>query len=90
MNLALPACKRFGFDPERLMKGCIVGKAVLVCVKEYLTDEEYLKDSDKHLSSKEGLEEFGWTGKRSMDLFWKKWRGLRIQYPSKANWDFLK
>ena len=64
MNVSLGACKRFGFDPENLTKGAVVGKAVLISVKEYLTDEDYLKDSDKHFGSKEGLEEFGWSGKK--------------------------
>jgi len=64
MNVSVGACKRFGFDPKNLVRGFIVGKAVLIEVKEYFTDEEYLKDTDKHLGSKEGLEEFGWAGRK--------------------------
>ena len=64
LNASGGACKRFGFDPEKLVKGWIVGKAVLVSVKEYKSDEEYLKDAGKHFGSKEGLEEFGWVGKK--------------------------
>ena len=72
MNVSLAACKRFGFDPEKLVKGCLVGKAVLVGVKEYMTDEDYLKDSDKHFGSKEGLEEFGWIGKKKYGFILEK------------------
>ncbi|MBI4163495.1 MAG: ASCH domain-containing protein [Candidatus Aenigmarchaeota archaeon] len=64
MAISEPACRRFGFDPKTMDRGRIVGKAVLVDVKEYTTDEDYLKDSDKHLGSKQGLEEFGWIGKK--------------------------
>ncbi len=72
MNISLGACRRFCLDPDKLVKGCIVGKAVLVSVKEYLTDEDYLKDSDKHFGSKEGLEEFGWTGKKKYGFVLEK------------------
>ncbi len=43
------AMERFGFSD--LPKGCIVGKATLVGVKEYLNVEEHRKDQDKHLAS---------------------------------------
>ncbi len=66
------ACKRFGFDPKELLRGCIVGKATLVDVKKYPTDEDYLKDSDKHLGSKQGLEEFGWGGRKKYGFVLEK------------------
>ena len=72
MDFSLGACERFGFDPEKMIKGHIVGKAVLVGVKEYLTDEDYLKDSDKHFGSKQGLEEFGWVGKKKYGFILEK------------------
>jgi len=43
------AMERFGFSDLPL--GCIVGKARLLEVKEYKTDEEHIADKDKHLAS---------------------------------------
>ncbi len=43
------AMQHFGFT--ELPVGCIVGKAVLQEVKKYFTEEENLKDADKHLAS---------------------------------------
>ena len=46
-NLAM---KKFGFEKSELPLGFIVGKAELVDVKHYKTDEEHKKDRDKHLA----------------------------------------
>jgi predicted transcriptional regulator len=43
--------KRFGYS--ELPLGYIIGKAKLVDVKEYSSDEEFWKDRKKHLASKE-------------------------------------
>ncbi len=64
LGISAGACKRFGFDPDKILRGYVIGKAVLTGVKEYPTDKDYLKDSDKHLGSKKGLEEFGWLGRK--------------------------
>ena len=45
------AMKHFGFSD--LPIGCVVGKAVLVDVKHYANQEEFLQDRDKHLASEE-------------------------------------
>ena len=45
------AMKRFGFS--ELPTGCIVGKAMLVGVKRYGSDEEFVKDKNLHLAGKE-------------------------------------
>jgi hypothetical protein len=50
------AMARFGF--EKLALGCIVGKAKIVGVKEYLSSEEFEKDSEKHLAK-----DLEWKGK---------------------------
>ena len=86
VNVALGACKKFGFDPEKLTRGFIVGEAVLVSVKEYPTDEEYLKDSDKHLGSKEGLEEFGWAGKKKYGFLLENVKKIEpVQFKGQLN-----
>lgn len=43
------AMERFGFSD--LPKGCIVGKATLIDIKEYPNTEEHRRDKDKHLAS---------------------------------------
>src|SRR3989344_3015766 len=45
------AMKRFGFS--ELPAGKIVGKAFLKDVKKYESEEDFLKDNDKHLASRE-------------------------------------
>jgi len=42
------ACKEFGFDPDSLITGAIVGKATLLDAKEYYTKEQFMKDDPKH------------------------------------------
>ena len=49
LNSDKAAMKEFGFG--ELSKGCIVGKARLVGVKKYLSEEEFDKDSELHLAS---------------------------------------
>ena len=44
------AMKRFGFSRNDLALGKIVGKVKLVDVKKYASEEENLKDKDKHLA----------------------------------------
>ncbi len=44
------AMKKFGFN--ELPLGCIVGKATLIDVKKYNTEEEHNKDKELHLASK--------------------------------------
>ncbi len=89
VNISSGACKRFCLDPEKLVKGCIVGKAVLVSVKEYFNDEDYLKDSDKHFSSKEGLEEFGWVGKKKYGFILGKVERFEKPIPLKGQLGFF-
>ncbi len=45
------AMKRFGFKEEDLPRQAIVGKAELVDVKQYKTEEDFKKDKDKHLAT---------------------------------------
>lgn len=45
------AMQNFGF--KELPLGCIVGKAILNDVKSYKTDDEFDKDKNFHLASKE-------------------------------------
>ena len=49
---SLEAMKKFGFSRE-LPTGQIVGKAFLEDIKEYKSVEEFNRDKDKHLASKE-------------------------------------
>ena len=44
------ACVRFGFSPEKLSSGAIVGSATIYGVKEYGSKKEFLRDKDKHLA----------------------------------------
>lgn len=41
---------KFGFEKDSLPTGCIVGKAKLVDVKEYTSDEQFKKDKPFHLA----------------------------------------
>jgi len=61
----------------------------LVSVKEYLTDEDYLKDSDKHFGSKEGLEEFGWIGKKKYGFVLEGVERLEKPIPLKGQLGFF-
>jgi len=47
------AIKRFGFGFNELPLGFILGKANLVDVKHYANDEEFNKDKELHLASKD-------------------------------------
>lgn len=42
------ACKKYDIDPATLKTGAILGKAEIVDVKEYSTEEEFLNDDNKH------------------------------------------
>ena len=42
------ACKEYGIDPSSMKTGAIIGKAELVDVKEYLSEEDFAKDDTKH------------------------------------------
>ena len=55
LSISIPTCKKFGFDVDKIIRGYIVGRAVFIDVKKCSTDEEYLRDSDKHLGSKEAF-----------------------------------
>lgn len=46
-------CKKFGFDPDMLTTGAIIGKAYLYDVKVYKNAAEWASDSDKHLAGME-------------------------------------
>ncbi len=50
LNLEELACRKFGFDPNKLAKGAIIGKAYLYDVKEYKTNEEFDEDYNEHLA----------------------------------------
>ena len=45
------AMEKFGFNS--LEKGAIIGKATLVEVKKYENDDEFVKDKNKHLATKD-------------------------------------
>jgi hypothetical protein len=42
------ACEEFGIDSSSLITGAIVGKATIVDVKEYYSEEQFMKDNPKH------------------------------------------
>lgn len=50
------AMNRLGF--KDLPTGCIVGKAIIIDVKEYTSKEEFEKDEDKHFAK-----DYDWKGK---------------------------
>lgn len=41
-------CEELRLEPEELIKGAIIGKCELVEVKKYESEEEFLKDANKH------------------------------------------
>jgi len=45
------ACAAFGFDPKKMVKGAIIGKAVIYGVKRYGSAEELAADREKHLAT---------------------------------------
>src|SRR3972149_701482 len=49
-NTEVDRCKVFGFNPDELPKQCLVGKAQLVRVVKYGTQEELGEDAAKHLA----------------------------------------
>jgi len=58
-------------------------------VKRYLTDGDYLKDSNRHFGSKEGLEEFGWTGKKKYGFILEKVERIDPPVPFKGQLGFF-
>ncbi len=50
-TIDIEACKEFGIDPKSLVIGAIVGKAIFQDTKEYHTEEQFLRDDEKHRSS---------------------------------------
>lgn len=63
-NIDLEGCKEQGIDPALLPRGAIIGKAELVDVIKYKDDEDFLKDSGKHLVTKQTLERTGWKSRK--------------------------
>lgn len=51
-NPDIIACKRFNMNPELFEYGKIVGKATIVDVKIYNSEEEFMKDKNLHLADK--------------------------------------
>lgn len=49
-TIDIEACKEFEIDPKSLVIGAIVGKAIFEDTKEYHTEEQFLKDDEKHKS----------------------------------------
>lgn len=50
-NIESDACDELGIDQTKLTRGAIIGKAVLVDVKHYASNEEFVADRDKHLAT---------------------------------------
>ena len=44
------ACRNFGIDPQKVIRGSIVGFATLVAVKRYETVKEWNADEKKHFA----------------------------------------
>ena len=78
-NTINKAMKKYGYTS--LAKRSIIGTAELVDVIKYGSDEEFLKDSDKHLVTKENLEEFGWTKRKKYGFLLKN--AKKIELPVK-------
>ena len=47
------ACKHYNTDRDKIIKGAIIGKAVIYDVKEYQNTIEFESDKNKHLSLNE-------------------------------------
>ncbi len=43
-------CQLYNIDPNSLVKGAVIGKALLYDVKEYKSNKEFLEDQKKHLA----------------------------------------
>jgi hypothetical protein len=57
------ACKELGIDCSKLVRGAIIGKAVLKNAIKYKSNKEFLKDRNKHLVSMASLRRTGWVDK---------------------------
>ena len=51
------ACRENGFDPNSMTTGAVIGKAVLYDVKDYKSSGGFLADKEKHLASKDYLDD---------------------------------
>ena len=49
-NVIRDACSTLGFDENKLVKGAIIGKAVVYDVIKYTTMDAFLRDRQKHFS----------------------------------------
>jgi hypothetical protein len=47
------ACKHYNICEDRIIKGALIGKAVIYDVKKYHNNNEFLSDKNKHLSLNE-------------------------------------
>jgi len=43
-------CQLYNLDPNLLVRGAVIGKAILYDVKEYKSKKEFLADRNKHLA----------------------------------------
>jgi hypothetical protein len=44
------SCKYYEIDTDRIVKGAVIGKAVIYDVKKYLNHNDFVLDKNKHLS----------------------------------------
>jgi hypothetical protein len=44
------ACKYYELEMDRIVKGAVIGKAVIYDVKKYLNNNDFVLDKNKHLS----------------------------------------
>ncbi|MDQ3083378.1 MAG: ASCH domain-containing protein [Thermoproteota archaeon] len=49
-NVNRDACSTLGFDENKLVKGAIIGKALVYDVVKYTTMDVFLRDRQKHFS----------------------------------------
>jgi hypothetical protein len=52
MKPDISVCTKRSINPANLVRGAILGRAELYDVKEYKTEEEFIRDADKHLALK--------------------------------------
>lgn len=61
-------CKELGLNPDRLIKGAIIGKCTLVGVKKYENKEEFLKDAKKHYATNYEKPNYAFTLKNAQRI----------------------
>jgi ASC-1-like (ASCH) protein len=49
-NVFFEDCKKLGIDPNKLVRGAVIGEAELVDVKKYENVKDFHRDFDKHLA----------------------------------------